>query len=297
MSRITDAMTDLKGALRRRSRIDWEEMDKAPTEVRLENVCFEYSPQAKILHNIDLVLDEPGLYCVIGPNGVGKSTLVKCISKIQPVTSGNIYLNGRNINEMTHNDVAQMISYVPVVTQDVFSMPVLETVLIGCQNSRHFTNEESKMRAVYKSMALMQIENLSSKLFSELSAGQHQKVSIARGIVRKPKVLILDEPTANLDVKYQVYVTELLRAIAEHEKIIVLMISHDLNISAKYAHKVIMMAYPGVIYQVGTPEEVITKENVEKIYSVECKILRDEELGYPILLLGQTILDDQGRLD
>ena len=98
-------------------------------------------------------------------------------------------------------------------------------------------------------------------------------------------------------MKYQVYVTELLRALAEHERIIVLMISHDLNISAKYAHRVIMMASPGVIYKVGSSAEVITAENIERVYGVRCRIIPDEQSDSPIVVLGQTVLNEQGRFD
>lgn len=266
-----------------------------PTEIVMKDVSFGYEANHPVISGINLTIDQPGLYCVIGPNGVGKSTLIKCMCKIQDISSGEVTINGRSIREMTHKDIARQIGYVPVSTADVFSMSVLETILVGCQN--RYDSDETKMKAVYKSMSLLNITDLSSKNFGELSAGQHQKVAIARGVVQRPKVLILDEPTANLDVKYQVYVTELLRALAEHEKMIVLMISHDLNMSAKYAHKVIMMSNPGVIYKVGDPEEVITKENIEAVYGVHCKVIQDDEFGVPVVILGQSIMDEEGNID
>lgn len=290
-------MRNLKAAFGRMDDAELEEFLNSPTEIRLEDVSFAYPDGTSVLDGITLTIDEPGLYCIIGPNGVGKSTLVKCISKIHPATSGEVYINGRGISGLSHREVSQVIGYVPVVSQDVFSMSVLETILVGCHNRRCLDTDESKMKAVYKAMVLMQIEDLSSRLFNELSAGQHQKVAIARGIVQRPKVLILDEPTANLDVKYQVYVTELLRALAEHERIIVLTISHDLNISAKYAHRVIMMESPGVIYKVGSSAEVITAENIERVYGVRCRIIPDEQSDSPIVVLGQTVLNEQGRFD
>ncbi len=279
------------------SGIDTDSLKGRQTSIRLEDVGFEYDSDHKVLNGIDLEISEPGLYCIVGPNGVGKSTLVKCMCKIQPVTEGRITINGFDVADMTYKDVAEIMGYVPVIAQDVFSMSVLETIMVGCHDRRAFSSSEQRLKAVYKSMVLMQIEDLSSKRFNELSAGQHQKVSIARGIVQKPRVLILDEPTSSLDVRYQVYVTELLRALAEKEGMIILMISHDLNISAKYAHRIIMMAHPGVIYKVGTPEEVITKENIEKVYGVRCRIITDEECSSPVVLLGQAIFDENGKID
>ena len=265
-----------------------------PVDIEVSDANFRYNDSNNVLSNINLKITEPGLYCVIGPNGVGKSTLIKCICKIEELSSGDVFIDGNNIRDLRHRDIAKYIGYVPVSTEDVFSMSVLATILVGCSNSN--SSNESKMKAVYKCMSLLNINNLASKNFAELSAGQHQKVAIARGIVQKPKVLILDEPTANLDVKYQVYVMELLRALAEHEKMTILMISHDLNISAKYAHKVIMMAKPGIIYKIGDPEEVINKENVENVYGVHCKIIKDEDFGTPIVILGQSMMDSEGNL-
>ncbi len=272
-----------------------KDAETGPAEIVMKDVCFEYEKGHPIITDINLTLNKPGLYCIIGPNGVGKSTLIKCMCKIQDLTSGDVTINGNSIRNMSHKDVARYIGYVPVSAGDVFSMSVLETIMVGCQN--RYDSSESKLKAVYKSMYLLNIDDLASKNFGELSAGQHQKVSIARGIVQKPKILILDEPTANLDVKYQVYVTELLRAMAEHENMIVLMISHDLNMSAKYAHKVIMMSDPGIIYRIGDPEEVITRENVETVYGVHCKIITDEDYNVPIVVLGQSIMDEYGNLN
>ena len=293
MGSLSDFKKDMKETLTGEEASEFD--DIGDVVIEMNDVTFGYSSGGTVIRNIDLKIDRPGLYCVVGPNGVGKSTLIKCMSKIEDPTSGDILINGRSIKTMRHKDVAKFIGYVPVVSKDVFSMSVLETILIGCQNRRSGDSDESKMKAVYKVMVLLNIQDLSEKLFSELSAGQHQKVAIARGLVQKPKVLILDEPTANLDVKYQVYVVELLRALAESEGMIVIMISHDLNISAKYAHEVIMMSTPGVIYKVGPPEEVITKENIEKVYGVHCKVIDDE--GVPVVILGQSMMDEFGNID
>lgn len=290
---IKSSINEIKGAFSENEEEDYEE----DVSIVMEDVSFGYNENERVLSDINLTIDHPGLYCVLGPNGVGKSTLIKCMCKIENISSGDVRINGRSIRDMRHKDVARYIGYVPVSSGDVFSMSVLETILVGCQNRKGLKSDESKMMAVYKAMDLMNIQNLATKNFGELSAGQHQKVAIARGLVQKPRVLILDEPTANLDVKYQVYVTELLRALAENEKMIIIVISHDLNISAKYAHQVIMMAPPGVIYQVGNPEEVLTKENIERIYGVHCRVVNDDEYNVPLIILGQSIMDESGSID
>ena len=293
MASISEKLSGPERPLPDERKLDVDEISDVVIEMK--DVSFGYGIGETVIRDINLKIDRPGLYCVVGPNGVGKSTLIKCMSKIENLSSGDILINGRSIRTMRHKDVAKFIGYVPVVSKDVFSMSVLETILIGCQNRRSGDSEESKMKAVYKVMFLLNIQDLSEKLFSELSAGQHQKVAIARGLVQKPRVLILDEPTANLDVKYQVYVVELLRALAESEGMIVIMISHDLNLSAKYAHEVIMMSPPGVIYKVGPPEDVITKENIETVYGVHCKVIEDD--GAPVVILGQSMMDEFGNID
>lgn len=258
-------------------------------EIRLDNVNFGYRPDRLILHDISLVLDEPGLVCIIGPNGVGKSTLIKCMNKLLKPTSGKVTIDGRDIEAISLKELSEVMGYVPVKSQDCFAMNVIDTILVGRHNHNKWKTTDEDLEAVQKVIKLMGLEELSMNNFNELSAGQHQKVAIARGLVQNPDVLILDEPTSNLDARHQIYVTQLLRAIAEKNRMLVIMISHDLNISAKYAHKVIAMAPPGVIYKVGTPEEVISREMVMDIYGVDCDIVDDE--GKPHVILKSNLPD------
>lgn len=265
------------------------------TAITFENVSFEYKHgSGTIIKNINLTIDEPGLYCIIGPNGVGKSTLVKCICKINKPTSGRITIDGKDLSEIRQKDVAKEIGYVPAGARDEFSMTVINTIMVGRYNKHKWGSGAEDLEATYKVMKLMHIEELGMKRFNDLSAGQHQKVAIARGLIQEPRVLILDEPTANLDVKYQVYVTQLLRALSESEKMTILMISHDLNTSAKYAHKIIMMAKPGILFAVGTPEDVLTEQNIEEVYGVKCKVRKDDgEIGEPYIVLKDPIMTNE----
>ena len=151
------------------------------------------------------------------------------------------------------------------------------------------TSEED-LETVYKSMKLMGIEELGMKHYNELSAGQHQKVAIARGLVQGTDFIILDEPTANLDVRYQIYVTELLKELAVRSGMTVLMISHDLNITARYADEVIVMARPGVIHSMGKPEDVITEDMIREVYGVDCDVI--DAKGKPHIILGPALRID-----
>lgn len=256
-------------------------------EIVLDKVDFGYDPKNLVLHQIDLTLNEPGLVCIIGPNGVGKSTLIRCINKLVTPTSGEVYIDGKSVKDYTLKDLARFMGYVPVKTQDCFAMNVIDTILIGRHNQNKWKTTDEDLEAVHKVMEMMNLSDLAMRSFNELSAGQHQKVAIARGLVQNPQVLILDEPTSNLDVRHQIQVTQLLRAIAESNDMTIIMISHDLNIAAKYAHKVVVMAPPGVIYRVGTPDEVITEDVVRHVYGVNCEVVRDE--GRPHVILKTEI--------
>ena len=259
-------------------------------EVVITNVDFGYSEDHIVLHDINLEIHEPGLYCIIGPNGVGKSTMVKCVSKIVTPLKGQVLLDGEDVAQMHHKDVAKKVGFVPAFSQDAFSMSVVDTIMIGRFNHQKWGSRQKDLEVVYKTMKLMHIENLAARSYNALSAGQHQKVSIARGLVQEPEILILDEPTANLDVKYQVYVMEMLRAIAIERGMIIMTICHDLNITSKYAHQVIMLARPGKIHAVGTPEDVLTEENIREVYGINCRVFMDETINKPYIILGSAIM-------
>lgn len=264
-------------------------------EIRIENLCFHYKNGAPVLRDISLTFDRPGLVCIIGPNGVGKSTLVRCINGISKPTSGDIYIDGRNTRDMKLKEIAEHIGYVPAGTEDCFSMPVIDTIMMGRYNHYKVRSSRRDIEVVHKVMDMLDIEDLAMRGFNQLSAGQHQKVAIARGLVTESEIMILDEPTSNLDVRHQIYVTELLRAIAEEQDKLIIMICHDLNVAAKYAHEVVVLEPPGIVYGQGTPKEIFTKEMLRHVYGVDCDILLDGEVPY--IKLGFALPEVNGSYD
>ena len=254
--------------------------------IDIENMDAGYGDK-KILHGIELHLEGPGLTCIIGPNGVGKSTMIKCMNKLLTPTSGTVKVNGRDVKEMSRKEIANVISYVPVQTDDVFAMPVFDTVLIGRANKSKWKTSPQDIVKVKKALEVLGLTELSDRPFNELSAGQHQTVAIARGLVQETEILILDEPTSNLDIRHQIFITSLMHEIAVQKNVMVIMISHNLNIASMFADNIVLMEKPGRIKQIGPANDVITAENIKDVYNVGCEIVIHQ--GRPVMLLDQIL--------
>ncbi len=261
--------------------------------IEMKNVDFGYGSE-KVLHGIDLDLDSTGLICIVGPNGVGKSTLIRLMLGLYKPNNGTVLLDGHDISELSPKEIAKVMGYVPVGSNSVFAMTVMDTVMMGRHPHRRAgSTSDLDWKIVKRSLNMMGILDLAMKNSNELSAGQHQKMSIAKGLAQTPRVLILDEPTSNLDVRHQLQVTERLRDIAKENGMTVIMVSHDLNTSSKYADQVVMMAPPGVIYRIGTPGEVLTAESISEIYGVECSVV--DSNGRPHVILERALDDEEIR--
>ena len=239
-------------------------------EIKIEDLHLSYGTN-EVLKGIYLTIDKPELTCILGPNGVGKSTMVFCINKLLKPTSGRVTIDGVDVKDIPLKEMAKYLSFVPHNEDTTFSLSVMDTVLMGRHPHLGERSRDEDLRIAAENIKLLGIEDLAMHGFDQLSAGQHQKVMIARGLTQEPKILILDEPTANLDVRYQMVVMRLLRDLAYYKKIIVLVICHDLNITSRYADRIIML-HEGKVFADGTAEETLTEENIQKLYNVTCEV-------------------------
>ncbi len=254
-------------------------------QLKINNVEFSYS-SVPVLNDISLDLEGPKFISILGPNGVGKSTLIHCINKILTPDAGTVLLDGKDVKGIAIKELAKQVGYVPYSANDTFPLTVVDTVLMGRHPHSKWGTLDTDLNIVYDTLKLLGISHLAMRPFNELSAGQHQKVMLARGLVQEPKVLLLDEPTSNLDVRHQLDVTKLLKQLSVDRQILIVMISHDINIAAKFADEIILM-HQGRIYDVGAPAEVITENNLRTVYGVTSRVIDDS--GRPHVILEDAL--------
>lgn len=264
-----------------RNRGGFEAPEDVSLEIVMDGVRFSYGT-SPILKGIELRIDRSELVSIIGPNGVGKSTLIRCMNKILRPTEGSVTVNGTDVGQIAERELAKVLGYVPCASTGTFPITVVDAVLMGRYPHQRYGSLERDLEIVYETLERLDIGDLAMRSLNELSAGQHQKVMVAKGLAQTPKVLLLDEPTANLDIRHQLNVTRLLRDLSREEDMAVVMICHDLNIASKYSDRIILM-HEGRIFATGTPEEVITEENLMTVYGVKSRVVRD--LGRPHVML------------
>ncbi len=266
-----------------------DDVDKTPPDfnaehiIEMTDVTFGYKSTKTILHDISFTIDKPEFVCIVGPNGVGKSTLIKCMNGLLKPSTGIVKIYGKEVRTYALKELAKVAGYVPVKTNDFSVLSVLDTVLIGRYAHQFWKTKPEEVAMAFKALEALEMQDYAMEKFNDLSAGQHQKVSIARGLVQEPKILILDEPTSNLDIRHQIYVTAFLKKLSAKTGMTIIMISHDLNLAAKFADRVIVMEAPGKIHSIGTPQEVFTEKMISEVYNVKCRV--EDDGGTPHIVL------------
>ena len=269
-----------------------------PRPIRTAGLGVKYG-NFRVWEDVNLVIDRPGLVSILGPNGVGKSTFMYTINKILDPTEGRVLLDGRDVTELDFKDIAKSIAYVPQASNETFSMTVMDTVLMGRYPHSGYSTTDEDLRIAANCLKMLNITDLAMRNFDELSAGQHQKVMISRGLAQEPQILMLDEPTSNLDIYHQIYVMKLLRDIAHERNMTVLAICHDLNVASRFSDRIILLS-KGHIHADGTSEDVITEENIESVYGVRADVVPVDGRPYVIFHADESISlgkVDEGLMD
>lgn len=221
-----------------------------------------------VAQNISVSLQSGEFVCLLGPNGVGKSTLIRTISGTQPLLSGSVELEGRQISKYSALEMARRMSLVLTQRAAVGMMPAVTLVSLGRHPFTDWTGrlKDSDRESVRKAMAAVGVADLASRPVNELSDGEQQKVMIARALAQEPQLMILDEATAFLDLPHRVEIMHLLRRLAHDSGCAVLLSTHDLDLALRYADRLWLLQSGGLFRQ-GVPEDLILSDAIEATFS------------------------------
>lgn len=244
-------------------------------EVKFERLHFGYNRKREILHGIDLNLPSNKFIAVLGPNGCGKTTLVKQINRILRAQSGTVQIGDRQVSQLEPSELAKLIAYVPQMTSGVMNGSVMDTVMLGRRPYIQWKPTDEDLEIVAKALIRLNISHLSQRLFNQLSGGQKQTVLIARALAQVPDIYLFDEPVSFLDVKNQLEIMAIGRELVEQDGKNVIMVLHDLNMALRFADHVVIMK-DGNVFAQGAPRDVITEENILAVYGTHAEIKNGE---------------------
>ncbi|NPE27470.1 ABC transporter ATP-binding protein [Methanococcoides sp. SA1] len=238
----------------------------------LNNASYSYDGKKNVFENISFSLKKGETLCILGPNGIGKSTLIKCIANVFKLKNGTILIGNKNISSMSRTEVAQRIGYVPQADMSVFSFSILDFVLLGRAPHLPFFSSPSEKDIKIAENAIINvgISHLMDRPVTEISGGEKQLALIARALAQEPDILLLDEPTSHLDFGNQVRVLNLIDKLSR-QGTSVIMSTHYPDHAFMSQKNVAIMLENDFIAQ-GTAEEVITKENMSLAYGIEVAI-------------------------
>lgn len=239
--------------------------------LHIKELTFSYGKK-KILEDISFSAQKGEVISIIGPNGCGKTTLLKCINKINKPKLGEIFIDDTNILKCKIEEISKKVAYVPQMLNENFDINVTDVVMMGRRPYINWSVSENDLEIVSKIMKKLNIENIAEKSFIELSGGQKQKVLIARAFVQDAPMYIFDEPISFLDIKNQLEILNMAKEFAKKENKIVIIVLHDLNMAMAYSDKVLLLK-DGKVNSFNETKKVLTKENIKEVYGIDVKII------------------------
>jgi iron complex transport system ATP-binding protein len=263
------------------------------TAIRTNSLSHSFGNRP-VLKDLTFTVTEGDFFIIIGPNGSGKTTLMRSIAGILKSQSGQIEIFDRRMSSYKRKEFARSIAFVPQGLPGDFPFTVAELVLMGRApyNSTLGIETDKDHFISQQAMNFTQVAQLADRKLDQLSGGEQQRVFIARAICQEPKMLLLDEPTASLDLAHQVRIMDLMERLKTEKGVTVVMVSHDINLAAMYADQLLLMRN-GQRVQMGSPHQILNFETLEKAYG--CMLLVDESpLGN---LPRVTVVPDKFRKD
>jgi iron complex transport system ATP-binding protein len=239
---------------------------------------FSYKSR-HVLDGVSFKVQADDVVSILGPNGVGKTTLIKCIDKVLKPDAGSVHIEGADLHMMSKKDIARNVGYV-AQKSEVSQTTVFDSVLLGRKPHFDWDVTDKDIRLAGRVLHLLGLDDLALKYIDEISGGEYQLVQIARVLVQQPKVILLDEPTSSLDLSNQHMIMHLIRNIVKKNHMAAVMIIHDLNLAIRHSDKFVMMK-AGQVYATGD-HEIITPENIKAVYNIDAYVERVR--GIPVVI-------------
>jgi iron complex transport system ATP-binding protein len=249
--------------------------------IEVNSVFFRYH-QDWVLQDVSFQVRKGEFVGVIGPNGSGKTTLLKILYRLLTPQRGEVLFDHLSLKKMSRGEIAKKIAVVAQEAYPAFPFRVIEMVLMGrSPYLGHLMFESPKdLEIAKRAMEWTEILPISQRPIDELSGGERKRVYIARALAQEPEVILLDEPTTNLDIHHQVESLDLVLSLNREKGLTILMASHDLNLASEYCDRLILLQH-GKIFHMGPPDEVMTRENIEKVYGCQVWVDRNPVSGMP----------------
>lgn len=257
--------------------------------IDLDNVSLGYNHRA-ILQNVSMKASAGQVLGLVGPNGSGKSTLIKGMTRVIDIFSGRILVDGRDIKTINRDELARLVATVPQSPALPGAFTAFEVVLMGRTPHLGLLRYEGgkDLAVAWQAMEATHTHSFAERRVSELSGGERQRLVIARALTQQPKVMLLDEPTANLDINHQVEILNLVKSLCLEQSLTVIIALHDLNLAAQYCDWMVMLN-GGKVYAEGTPLDILTAPNIKKVYGAEVCVY-----PHPINKLPTTLITGGG---
>lgn len=263
--------------------------------IEIRSVSFRYH-ESWVLTNISFEVERGEFIGLIGPNGSGKTTLLKLLCRILSPQKGEILLEGIPLRKVDLVKISQRVALVAQETYPLFPFSVLEIVLTGRTpylGHRMFETKKD-LEIAYKAMEWTETRTLSERAIDELSGGERKRVFIARALAQEPEVILLDEPTANLDLHHQIDFLGLISDLNRERGLTVVMASHDMNLASEFCDRLILLRNGG-IHRVGSPRQVITEETIAEVYGCEVLVDKNPLSGMPRINLTRKKRTSSGE--
>ncbi len=240
-------------------------------QLKAAGIRFSYAHH-EILKGLDLELQPGKLTALLGPNGSGKTTLMKCLNGLLKVKSGSILLNEIPIERHSNASLAKMLAYVPQFHNITFPLTLFEAVLLGRQQGYAWRHSPEDLDITAGILEELELIDLAERPVNHLSGGEQQKGAIARALAQETPLILLDEPTSNLDIKHQYEIMNLMTKYSKDDNKGILIVLHDINIAAAMADHLIVMK-DGHLVKEGHPDDIISTELIESVYGIGAEIV------------------------